>query len=494
MTKHIEEQKIELLLLDETRISVEERKEIFVHLETCRLCKENYFKLKNFYEEIDSEIALEPSNEDIDFAHVLLAKKSFLTTKLLEGPKKAVKIYNGWIEITEPFFGTKIQKFVRFVRRHPKSVSSSLAFAALFLALLFYSTQKQRINDNPAFANIENQVLKVYNSDGNILWTKPATGIPDFESEWQTEIGGDRSIRYGFVGDVDGDRKNDVLISGKFGTKSTFASDTLYCFSFDGQLKWKYGIKKLQDLGTKGWKHSIWTIGDYSLIKGADNKPRLFVIASDAIYSPSKLFELDGRTGKELQSFYNPGHIVIINNADLNKDEREEIIIGGINDPYRRAFISVFDMNNISGYGPSTEAYLPRDTEKGSMLYYILFPFTRYGELVGHADYNCTKRISKTSDNGIIVSTDEALSVVEKDRGSILYTFDNQIKIINIIAGDDFVKSHKRLVREGKLNEKLNEAFFENLKNSVLYWDGDKFTNIVSMNKYYNQISEMSPR
>jgi len=60
-----------------------------------------------------------------------------------------------------------------------------------------------------------------------------------------------------------------------------------------------------------------------------------------------------------------------------------------------------------------------------------------------------------------------------------------------IKVGDDDVHSefHKKLEKEGKLTKKLDEKYYEDLRKSILYWDGEKFVNYPTMNRRYLQIA-----
>lgn len=490
MNNHIEEHKIELMLLDHPEISIEEREEISIHFETCRLCKENYLKLKNFYEEIESENELELSSEgsfgkeDSDFAQKLLRKKRYFATKLLQEPKKAVKVYDSWVEITEPYVRTKIQKFVRFVRQHPKGFTGSLAFASLFFILLFYTSVIKTKNDNPSYAWVEKEVLYVQNTDGQILWKMNAPGIRQTNSNETADLNQGKII---LIDDIDGDYKKEVLIAGDWMIDSGIPSDSLFCYNYSGKLLWKSGGWEFPQLTARKWIHTIWYIRDFIVIRDSKrNESRLFVLANDNLFSPAIFLELDVKTGKVRQRFYNVGGTALISNFDFDGDGQAEVLLGGINDPYKRAYLAVFDINNISGYSPSTKEYLPKDIAFGSFKYYIIFPFTKLGQILGQSNQNSINYMKSTKKE-IIAATAEVLAgKKEGEESSVLYHFDRTMKVKSVHTGDDFNKNHQRLTEEGKLNEELSEAFYENLKNSVRYWDGEKFVDTVSVNKYYN--------
>jgi hypothetical protein len=411
-------------------------------------------------------------------------RKSFFKSKLLDEPQKAVKVYDGWVEITEPYVRTKIQKFVRFVKNHPKGFTGSLAFAGLIFVLLVYTSTVKTKDNNPSYAWVENQVLYVQNENAELLWKKSAPGIQNTNSDVIIKLD---NYNYLLVKDVDNDKVNEVLLWGDTSNDDGIPSDSIFCYDNMGKIKWKTGGWDFPEFNTKRWRHTRWCVSNMIIVKDNYKKnSRLFVVIYDLLYSPSILLELDGKNGKVIQRFYNVGGTNLIYNFDIDEDGQNEIIIGGVNDPFKRAYIAVFDINNVTGFSPSSEHYLPSEVSFGSYKYYLLFPFTKLGGILGNVIYNNVKYLIRTKES-LIVATEEVLANNNLDhRSSVLYSLDNEMNVQHVTLGDDFIKSHKRLVEEERLSEKLDSTFFENLKNSVKYWDGEKFVDSVSVNKYYN--------
>jgi hypothetical protein len=278
---------------------------------------------------------------------------------------------------------------------------------------------------------------------------------------------------------------NEVLLSGVL-TQRPFAQDTLYCFNSDGKLRWKHGVGQAIAFGEMVFTaHSQWIINNFFIIENTE-RPRLFGLARVDPYFPSKLFELDPKDGRELQNYWHPGHLEHILILDVDLDGKQEIILGGGNNAYNRACLAVLDPSNLSGYGPATPEFAPKNLSKGKEKYYVLFPFTKLGKTIGTNPYNFVYKLIRNRDGSILAYTEEVPGAPLGRRGGILYTFTSMMKVQTVVGGDSFIKLHGRLVKEGKLQERLGPAYWEELKNSVLYWDGERFVNHVTGNAWYS--------
>ena len=59
------------------------------------------------------------------------------------------------------------------------------------------------------------------------------------------------------------------------------------------------------------------------------------------------------------------------------------------------------------------------------------------------------------------------------------------LSVDRIMADDNAIGLGNRLYKQGKLAAPVTNASFSSLKDSLLYWDGDRFVRTPSMNKYY---------
>ncbi len=473
MKNHLNDNELEILILDKHRLSAEQLRSIQEHLKECRFCRENYEKMKSFYSYIETNADENEKNDSITAEKILRQNAPIENEKMLNEHKRAVAVYNGSYEIIERTKKSVIRWIGDFIRYNPLKFSGLVVLVAALIVVILYYKKPDTKYVNPTLAIIKENVLYVYNEMGDILWKKGVPGMKDYRTDRSFESQNAKSVvREIFLDDLNGDGINDLLMIGNFTERGLFANDTLYCFNGEGELKWKYGCGSLAKFKTPRWKYSDLFIANYFTYKDkTKNKTRLFVIAS-TMYAPTKFFELDTRTGKVAQEFYNSGGITATSVFDLNNDGKDEIFIGGINNAFHCAFIAVFDPDSVRGFSPSTAEYIPAEYQKNTALHYVLIPYSSYGKLVSLADYNSVEKFLVSKEERTLTAYVQEVGNPGKQQnvnGSILYNFGKDMKLNSVVPGDDFTTNYNRLFNEGKLKEPLDTAYINELARGVRY-------------------------
>lgn len=496
MSEHIDHHTLESLILDPRltggqaeSVSAGDSARINSHLNDCALCAEQWAKLKEFYRIVEENLQQPPTRRDQEYAERLLAsKRTALPERRLERrrPEESLReTLESYAEVIEPYRRSFVQKFVRYSRMYPVRTASATAFAVAAVALSVLLTHTPK-DDNPIFAIVKNAVLTVQNKEGEVLWTKSALGIPDIRSDEPVDL--NQGKRFLSVTDIDDDGVKEILLSGAE-TGGEFASDTLYCFEKNKTLRWKAGVGKMISFGQRGLvQHSTTSILDWLVVKRrADETGRLFVLCEDGTFSPMKLFAVDAKTGAKLQSYFHRGHCPLLLASDVESDGTNELLLGGENDGYNQACLAILDPSDIGGFAPVPQEYLPVDSvPSAGEKYYILFPKTDLGELVQRAPFNQVNKIMLGATGNLIIHVNESTgNPKSEEQGTVLYTFDQTMKVKSVTLGDPFKRTYSRFLNEGKLKQPLTPAYTEKLKNSVLYWDGERFAKEPTMNKAY---------
>ncbi|MEW6507327.1 MAG: hypothetical protein AB1432_06220 [Bacteroidota bacterium] len=464
---HISDFDLELYLLKGAEISESEKDSIQRHLSVCTVCTENFYKLKEFYGFIESNIDSEEKEDELLANKILGINAVYDGTKLLNEHNRAVKVYDGKYEIIEAKKDSLISRAVELIRVYPYRFSGSLALIGMIIAFFIMLKKPDIKTINPTLAVIKDNILSVYNEMGDLMWKKGVPGMVDYRTDKLYENQKDFSdTRELLLDDLENDGINELLLTGNFDYLSTFARDTLYCFDPYGKLIWKYGCGEFKSLNTPRWKHSFWFIPNYFTVDTKEGK-KLFVIASTN-YAPTKLFELDFNTGKIKQEFYNSGGITATKLFDIDNDGYEEIIIGGINNAFSSAFIAVFEPENVNGFSPSTEIFIPDSLQQNSALKYIIFPTSSYNKAVSKTDYNEVEQfLVSREEKTITVYIQEAPSGTRDDDAAVLYNFDINWQLNSVVLGDNFIAEYSRLLVDGKVKEPLDSNYSKKLAEGV---------------------------
>ncbi|MDE3059107.1 MAG: hypothetical protein KGJ59_14240 [Bacteroidota bacterium] len=485
----VTEEELDFFVRFPERLSQERRKAIEAYVKNNTFAADYVARQKKFYAELDSELNEQPTEHETALADRFLRKRQLFLPPLGLTRSEKKEISEPWFEVIGERRTLSV-RFVQYVRRYPvrtTGFASIIAAAVFMLATLV----QPKIDSNPVYAKLTNYVLRVYNSEGAQLWTKSMLGYAGDSSFTSTPY--HQTL---LVADIDGDGKNEVLIAAGNNAEITW-DDTLKCFNYDGALRWKRTVGAPVLFGGRHssknmtWQYtSIFTFSD-SAIETADrsaSKPRLFGTAGSE-YLPSKLFEMDPLTGKDLQAYWVPGGINAALPMDIDNDGKEELLVGGNNDAWNRAFLAVLDPSNINGHAPVCGDYVPENCPPAHEKYYLLFPFTEYGQLLSpKVSTNYTTRLIAQNNGAFTAVIQEVFGDRDsKYEGTIHYTISPTMKI-HLLFDDPFVKGHEVLEREGKLKDKIGDEYANKLIHEILFWDGEKFVDHPTMNKLYSPL------
>lgn len=457
-------------------LSPQLHKEIEGHLRHCALCREEVATLRAFLADVEQRLSGEP--QEIDH---LVAQK-------LSGPveRKSLPAWEGHLLDADRSTLVRARtRVVRYVRENPFKTGAVASLAAA-LVIALATILKSPADTNPAKAAIRGSVLYVYNSAGQVLWTKDAPGLPDDSANvlYRARV----EMRQHFlVIDIDGDLRNEVLLTN--GLPKT-EPGKLSCFEADGTLRWTYQPSGGLQWGKLDLSNQSYEI--YVIVPVRDKQRggfRLIVAVNALPHWPSKVVELSSRTGEELQSYWHAGHPSVGIVGDVNRDGKDEVILGGVNNTYWSAFVVVLDPDSFHGVGPTDAVFAPTGQEKGNEMYYILFPLTDLGKLLGAAGYNGTTDLEISPLGFLSARTNEVLEPPSREH--VVYFFDNALAVTSALGDDFFMRAHEQAWREGKLKERATSEYFERLRKSVRYWDGEKFVSQPTMNKWYKHAPKL---
>lgn len=483
MTDHPTEILLEKFVVTTDDLEAAERESIEAHLNECALCTQFLERLRVFYRNLQADLESSPADRDWEVAENILRRKQFaLPERASEG--RQLTILDAVVKVIEPYRRPTLQRFVRYARVHPVRFSGAALATAMSLVVAF-NILRPTSDTNPVIGRIAHGVLHVYNKQGGELWNLYVKDIPDGSSgELHTPL---------LIEDIDGDDWNEVLLAGVSRT-GIFSDDTLYCFNHNGSIKWKYWTGESIAYGKiDAFAIGRWIVRQLLTVKLAGEEAhRLFILSGNTPYaSPMKFSEVDGKTGTERQAYYQRGGIEHALTVDVDEDGRKEILLAGTNNSFDMACVAILDPTDFHGYGPATPDDAPTVVPPANVKYYILFPRTQLAKVRSGVKFNIVNRVIPLANSNLTIQVQEVGS--EPSGASVLYTFGPNMRVEAVWRGSDFVRVHEELVKAGKLNEILDEAYWEKLKKSVLYWDGEKFVTTPTLNKAFLETHKKAP-
>lgn len=149
--------------------------------------------------------------------------------------------------------------------------------------------------------------------------------------------------------------------------------------------------------------------------------------------------------------------------------------------------MAVLDPRRMSGQAPATASYISQDVPQGSEEYYILFPRNDLWRVAAKKLGGVTE-IDFPADGLIRIGTGERMS--DKGFYGPMYYFDPHMGIIKVLPESQFEALHRRLEAEGKLSRKLDDQYYEELREGVRYWNGERFVKEPTMNRRYTELTQ----
>ena len=98
--------------------------------------------------------------------------------------------------------------------------------------------------------------------------------------------------------------------------------------------------------------------------------------------------------------------------------------------------------------------------------------------------------IKEGAEGKILVFVDENVGATSSpvNKAAVVYTFGARMRVESVTGGDLFIKLFDQLSKEGKLPNVNLPKYYEELKDSVQYWDGEKLSQEKTMNKRYVEV------
>ena len=268
------------------------------------------------------------------------------------------------------------------------------------------------------------------------------------------------------IEDIDADGHCEVLFTPH--PTGGMKSNRLYCLDHNGKERWHFDGGREMVFGNKpfSWDYfSSFEIRDFD----GDGRKEIALFSEQNNDFPTQLVILSV-TGSVRGEYWNSGRIIDLSQADLDGDGRPEVIIGGVNNEYKKAFIAVFEPRNLAGSSPNTGTYKSSSLSTGTERAYVLLPWT---DIDPYQDIHVVLASIEILANGRIRGlTSKSLVQYELDPRTLA--------CLDVTLSNKFKSIHEGAVRNGQAKNSLDEAYRENLKKGFLYWTGRNWTSTPS--------------
>ena len=223
----------------------------------------------------------------------------------------------------------------RPVRRHFAAGLGIAALVAVALLAVHYWPRK------PVSYRVERDTFIALDAQGRECWRK-VFPYPLMEAN-SPEL----SSRYTWIGDLDGDGRNEVLFAPHF-VASHQESTPLICYDDRGVERWRFENRRRVRTSTEDFAPIFGLAGFLVTPRGRGLANVVLVATTHYLYYPSQvvLLEPDGRL---VGAYWHSGHLNFLQAADPNNDGKTKFYLAGISNAWHAATLVVLDPDRFVG-------------------------------------------------------------------------------------------------------------------------------------------------
>lgn len=203
------------------------------------------------------------------------------------------------------------------------------------------------------------------------------------------------------------------------------------------------------------------------------------------------IVKLDGETGRLAGHYVHAGSLAKFAAVDLEDDGVTEILVGGTNNAYRQACLIVLDPRVVEGHGPATEDYVVANYPPGRQRAYLRIPWTQVARALPYTT-------GTASVVGLRLATSDSVIVVRVSDGQLMHpplhvppradyflSFNFQLEPVGYNTATSYDLMARLLVDQGYLDNRPDQAYFEQFMDEILYWDGEEWQEASVMNRQF---------
>ncbi len=356
-------------------------------------------------------------------------------------------------------------------RRNSTAITIILITLLVIIGKLVYGP----LDKNPVVADFAGNSMILKNSSGAILKEiQVGTDFVNRENEKSLH-------KYYLLVDIDEDGFNDVVYF-KYVRNNENYRDSLYSFSvIKNDFIWKQPVSMDLDFSHRpDIEDDTWTIRQLLNVNFGNEKIFLSSYQS-RLYFPGTINKHDLKTGQIIDSYVHPGRIMYMITEDINEDGSDEIIFLANNNDYWGAVLGILDIDKMNGTGPSTDLYKPKNLTSAKENGYVRFPRTVIAKTGGNQKGTTPRHVYYKSEKKIItvIIIDYLFKNIidSEDNPQMVYRFDKELNLLSVGSSNSWDVLAREFYQEGKLSFEPGLEYLEAFKDSLEWWDGEKFVN-----------------
>jgi hypothetical protein len=164
----------------------------------------------------------------------------------------------------------------------------------------------------------------------------------------------DISSRYTWIGDLDGDGRNEVLFA-PHPVTSQQDSTPLICYDDRGVERWRFVNRRRVRTTTEDFA-PIFGLARFLVTPRGRGLPNVVLVATTHyLYYPSQVAML-APDGRVLGAYWHSGHLNFLQAADLDNDGNTEFYLAGISNAWHAATLVVLDQDSFVGASQEPQA------------------------------------------------------------------------------------------------------------------------------------------
>jgi hypothetical protein len=245
--------------------------------------------------------------------------------------------------------------------------------------------------------------------------------------------------------------------------------DTLWSYTFRDSV-----VSEREILSSD---YSINIIGTTKL----ENKNVLICWAQNATSFSNAVFLLDIKTGKRInKTHWVSGHITGGMIMDINKDNKDDLVLSGIDNGYEEAVLWGLELKDLDGYRHTIPSYIIKGKQESKLIFYIRIPKLDFENYMGFRSSGIDFASLTYLENDSLIRC-QTLSFRDRSMVERLplmdYRFHPNLIDVNIFVSSSFRVVRDTLVAKGLLNPPYTDTkeYIELQKNKILYWRDSKW-------------------